>query len=43
MKYLYYFVDSVTNTIQSTVETTQKTAQSVVDTGKDYAFSAKGK
>lgn len=35
-------IDSVANTIQSTVDTTQKTAQSVVDTGKTYASNAKG-
>lgn len=39
----FFFLDSVANTIQSTVDTTQKTAQSLVDTGKTYASSAKGK
>lgn len=37
------FLDSIGNTIQGTVDTTQKTAQSLVDSGKTYASSAKGK
>lgn len=37
------FLDSIGNTIQGTVDTTQKTAHSLVDTGKTYASSAKGK
>lgn len=37
-----FFVDTVANTVHSTVDTTQKTAQSVFDTSKNYATSAKG-
>lgn len=38
----FCFVDTVSNTVQSVMDTTQKIAHSAVDTGSYYATSAKG-